>query len=73
MKAWRFTEWGDEMPVDVPLNQARPDDFDALLLPGGVINPDQLRMNEDAIVFTQAFLDDGKPVASICHGPWTPI
>jgi len=72
-KSWRFTEWGGEMPVDVPLEQARPDDFDALLLPGGVINPDQLRTNGDAIVFAQAFLDAGKPVASICHGPWTLI
>lgn len=73
VKSWRFTEWGDEMPVDVPLNEARPEDFDALLLPGGVINPDKLRTNEDAIVFAQSFLDSGKPVASICHGPWTLI
>lgn len=73
VRSWRFTDWGGEMPVDVPLDAARPDDFDALLLPGGVINPDQLRINADAIVFAQAFLDAGKPVASICHGPWTLI
>jgi protease I len=73
VKSWRFTDWGAELPVDVPLSEARPDDFDALLLPGGVINPDQLRTDEDAIVFAQSFLDAGKPVASICHGPWTLI
>ncbi len=73
VKAWKFTEWGDEFPVDVPLAQARPDDFDALLLPGGVINPDKLRMDENAVLFAQSFLDGGKPVATICHGPWTLI
>jgi protease I len=73
VKGWNFTDWGDEMPVDVPLADARPEDFDAILLPGGVINPDTLRMDADAVVFAQSFLDDGKPVASICHGPWTLI
>jgi protease I len=73
VKAWKFTEWGDELPVDVPLAQARPEDFDAILLPGGVINPDNLRMDENAIAFAQTFLDGGKPVATICHGPWTLI
>jgi protease I len=73
VRAWNFTEWGDEFPVDVPLAQARPEDFDAILLPGGVINPDTLRMNEGAVLFAQAFLDGGKPVATICHGPWTLI
>jgi protease I len=73
VRAWRFTDWGDEQRVDVALQAARPEDFDALLLPGGVINPDQLRTDEDAIVFVQAFMDAGKPVASICHGPWTLI
>ena len=72
-KAWKFTEWGDEFPVDVPLAQARPDDFDALLLPGGVINPDKLRTLPEAVAFAKAFFDAGKPVASICHGPWTII
>jgi protease I len=71
VKGWNFTDWGDEIPVDVPLADARPDDFDAILLPGGVINPDKLRMDGDAVAFAQAFLDAGKPVASICHGPWT--
>ena len=73
VKAWKFTDWGDEFPVDVPLAQAHAEDFDAILLPGGVINPDKLRMDETAVLFAQAFLDAGKPVASICHGPWTLI
>ena len=73
VKGWQFKEWGDEFPVDMPLAQARAEEFDALLLPGGVINPDKLRMDENAVVFAQDFLDAGKPVASICHGPWTLI
>ena len=58
------------MPVDVGLDRAQPEDFDALLLPGGVINPDSLR---NAVAFAKAFFDAGKPVAAICHGPWTVI
>lgn len=73
VKAWNFTDWGDSFPVDVKLQQARPEDFDALLLPGGVINPDQLRTLPEAVAFAKAFFDAGKPVASICHGPWTII
>ena len=73
VKAWKFTEWGEELPVDLALDQARPDDFDALLLPGGVINPDALRAQPQAVAFAKAFFDAGKPVASICHGPWTII
>ena len=73
VKAWKFTEWGDTFPVDMPLDSARPDDFDALLLPGGVINPDKLRTLPEAVAFAKAFFDAGKPVASICHGPWTII
>jgi len=73
VKAWKFTEWGDEFPVDVPLAQARAEDFDAILLPGGVINPDKLRTLPEAVAFAKAFFDAGKPVASICHGPWTII
>jgi protease I len=73
VRAWKFTEWGDEFPVDVSLARARPEDFDAILLPGGVINPDKLRMDKGAVLFAQAFLDGGKPVATICHGPWTLI
>ena len=73
IRGWNFTNWGDEVKVDVPLDQAKPDDFDALLLPGGVINPDTLRMNEQAVNFARAFFEAGKPVASICHGPWMVI
>jgi protease I len=70
---WDFTDWGDEFPVDVALDRAQPDDFDALLLPGGVMNPDALRMQPKAVAFVKAFFDAGKPVAVICHGPWTVI
>jgi protease I len=73
VKAWNFTEWGDTFPVDMPLDSARPEEFDALLLPGGVINPDTLRALPEAVAFSKAFFDAGKPVASICHGPWTII
>jgi len=73
VKGWQHTKWGDEFPVEVPLEQANPDDYDALVLPGGVMNPDKLRMNEDAVHFVRAFFDAGKPVAAICHGPWTLI
>lgn len=73
VKAWNFTDWGDTFPVDMPLDSARPEDFDALLLPGGVINPDTLRTLPEAVAFAKAFFDARKPVASICHGPWTII
>ena len=73
VRAWKFTEWGDEYPVDVKLGSAQPQHFDALLLPGGVINPDKLRMQPEAVAFVKAFFDADKPVATICHGPWTII
>lgn len=73
VRAWNFTDWSIDLPVDVVLDQASPDDFDALLLPGGVINPDSLRMDPAAVAFAKAFFDAGKPVAAICHGPWTVI
>jgi protease I len=73
VKGWKLTDWGDELPVDVPLEDAKADDFDALVLPGGVMNPDKLRRNEWALQFVRAFLESGKPVAAICHGPWTLI
>jgi protease I len=60
----------DKFPVDVPLDSAKAADYDALLLPGGVGNPDQLRMNPKAVEFARSFFDAGKPVAAICHGPW---
>jgi protease I len=73
VKGWKHTQWGDEFRVDVPLAEARPEEYDALLLPGGVMNPDKLRINAKAVTFIKAFCDSHKPVASICHGPWTLI
>jgi protease I len=73
VRGWDFTDWGDDIPVDVPLEQARSQDFDALLLPGGVMNPDTLRTIPAAVAFAKAFFDADKPVAVICHGPWTII
>jgi protease I len=62
---------GNSVQVDRTLNQTRPDDYDALLLPGGVMNPDALRMDPHAVAFVKAFADANKPIAVICHGPWT--
>jgi protease I len=73
VKGWQHTKWGDDIRVDRPLSEARPDDYDALLLPGGVMNPDKLRMNPDAVRFVKSFATSGKPIAAICHGPWTLI
>lgn len=73
IKGWKEKNWGDAIAVDLSLDEARPEQFDALVLPGGVINPDQLRINEKAIAFIQHFVDAGKPIAAICHGPWTLI
>ena len=73
VKGWNFKEWGDEAPVDAPLDQADPDKYDALVLPGGVMNPDKLRMNPRALDFVKSFFRSGKPVAVICHGPRTLI
>jgi deglycase len=73
VKAWHRAEWGDEFPVSVKLAAANPNDYDALLLPGGVMNPDKLRRDPQALKFVKAFFDAAKPVAAICHGPWTLI
>lgn len=70
VKGWKHTEWGDKFDVDVPLGEANAADYDALLLPGGVMNPDTLRANQRAVEFIKEFFAAGKPVASICHGPW---
>jgi len=71
VRGWNHKEWGDAVQVDRPLESARADDYDALLLPGGVMNPDHLRMNRKAIEFVKEFFEAGKPIAAICHGPWT--
>ena len=73
IKGWNHTEWGNETPVDEPLDQADAGRYDALVLPGGVMNPDKLRMNQAAVAFVKAFFTAQKPVAVICHGPWTLI
>ena len=73
VQGWNHYDAGDMFPVDVQLAEADPEQYDALLLPGGVANPDQLRMMPEAIAFVKAFVDAGKPVAAICHGPWTLI
>jgi protease I len=70
IKGWQHDHWGDEIPVDRPLDSARADDFDALMLPGGVINSDTLRLDEGAVQFVRRFFEVGKPVAAICHAPW---
>ena len=73
VQAWQHFDLGDLYEVDVPLAEADAAEFDALLLPGGVANPDQLRMQPEAVDFVRAFFDAGKPVAAICHAPWTLI
>ena len=73
VRGWKHHNPADSFEVDVPLQTANPDDFDALLLPGGVVNPDALRIDEQAVAFVRAFVDAGKPIAAICHGPWTLI
>ena len=73
VKAWDHDHWSIELPVDKNIDDANADDYDALVLPGGVLNPDKLRMNKKAVEFAQQFLESGKPVAAICHGPQTLI
>jgi protease I len=70
IKGWNKKDWGEDVTVDVPLKSANPEKYDALLLPGGVMNPDHLRMNPDAVRFVKHFFEHAKPVAAICHGPW---
>ena len=73
VKGWQHIKWGDEFPVDRKLDDANAADYDALLLPGGVMNPDKLRVNARAVQFVKAFVESGRPIAAICHGPWTLI
>ncbi len=73
VQGWKHFDKGEKFKVDVPLEQADASQFDALLLPGGVANPDQLRTIPKAVEFVKSFCDAGKPVAVICHGPWTLI
>jgi protease I len=71
VQGWKHFDKADKFAVDMPLEKADAEFFDALLLPGGVANPDQLRVLPKAVAFVRAFFDAGKPVAAICHGPWT--
>jgi protease I len=71
IKGWKTKDWGDSMKVDEPLERAKAQDYDALVLPGGVMNPDHLRMEPKAVSFVKDFVATGRPVAAICHGPWT--
>ena len=73
VKAWAEKDWGNSYPVDKTVDRANAKDYDALVLPGGVMNPDHLRENQDAVTFVGGFFDDSKPIAAICHGPWTLI
>lgn len=73
VRAWSQANWGDSYPVERVLMDVDASEFDALLLPGGVLNPDKLRMDRGAVEFVKAFGDAGKPIAAICHGPWTLI
>jgi deglycase len=73
LRGWNHSDWGQEVEVDKTLDSVDPHDYDALLLPGGVMNPDALRMAPTAVAFVKAFFDANIPVAAICHGPWTII
>ncbi|WP_207457896.1 type 1 glutamine amidotransferase domain-containing protein [Azospirillum sp. SYSU D00513] len=73
IQGWQHFDKGDMVPVDATLDGADPARYDALLLPGGVVNPDQLRLEPKAIDFIRHFVTSGKPIAAICHGPWTLI
>ncbi len=73
IRSWAHTDWGGEYNVDVNLAEANPSDYDALQLPGGVMNPDYLRLEPKAIAFIESFVREGKPIAAICHAPWTLI
>ncbi|MGN7722257.1 type 1 glutamine amidotransferase domain-containing protein [Chitinophaga sp. 22620] len=73
VKSWAEKNWGKEYKVDTTVKDVSSGDFDALVLPGGVINPDKLRMDADAVAFVTGFTDEAKPIAAICHGPWTLI
>ncbi len=73
IKSWASKNWGKEYDVDKTIDEVKAADYDALVLPGGVMNPDQLRINKKVVDFVSSFMQDGKPIAAICHGPWTLI
>jgi protease I len=70
IRGWNMKDWGESVAVDKTLDEVSADDYDAIVLPGGQINPDLLRINQQALQLIRSFLDSGKVVAAICHGPW---
>ena len=70
IRGWNHKQWGDEVKVDRHVADVTAEEYDALVLPGGVMNPDKLRVNQIAVQFVRSFFDQGKPIAAICHGPW---
>lgn len=70
IRGWKLKDWGESVTVDKSLDDAKADDYDAIVLPGGQINPDLLRVNPQALQLIRSFLDSGKIVAAICHAPW---
>jgi len=70
IRGWKINDWGEMVETDLKIGDANPSDYDALVLPGGQINPDLLRVNQEAMNVICAFLDSGKPVAAVCHAPW---
>jgi len=70
IKGWMNGDWGKSIVVNYTLNEVNAEEYHALMLPGGLMNPDTLRMNEDAMTFVRSFFEQGKPVAAICHAPW---
>jgi len=71
VKSWNHNEWGDEIPIDKHIEEVGVEDYDGLVLPGGVMNPDFLRMDDRAVRFVREFATSGKLVGAVCHGPWT--
>jgi protease I len=71
IRGWNHKDWGERVQVNLAVRNANPSDYDGLVLPGGVMNPDALRMQSQAVSFVKSFFEAGKPVAAICHGPWT--
>lgn len=70
VRAWNMTDWGDAQPADLKMADAKPDDYDALVIPGGVINPDKLRIDPEAMGIVEDFVGSDKLVAAVCHAPW---
>jgi protease I len=73
IKSWKSKNWGGEINVTKAIADVSPKEYDALMLPGGVMNPDRLRMDKNVVKFVAGFFETGKPIAAICHGPWTLI